>query len=94
MAQARIARQVVITGRVQGVSYRAWCAAEAERWGVAGWVGNRADGSVAALFAGAPDAVAAMLEACRKGPPAAQVRTVEAEPVTPVPDIRQFRIAG
>lgn len=69
-----------IQGRVQGVWYRGWTVERATGLGLSGWVRNRADGSVEALFAGPAPAVAAMLEACREGPPAAVVRDVRTEP--------------
>jgi acylphosphatase len=78
---ARIARRVRIEGRVQGVWYRGWTVAEADRRGLAGWVRNRQDGSVEALFVGEAAAVADMIEACRRGPPAARVERVAVEPV-------------
>ena len=65
-----------VTGRVQGVGYRAWAMDTARRLGLRGWVRNRADGSVEALVTGEEDAVAAMIEACREGPFAARVRAV------------------
>ena len=65
-----------ITGRVQGVGYRAWAIVAAERLGLRGWVRNRGDGSVEALVIGSEDAVAAMIEACWKGPLAARVTEV------------------
>ncbi|HTV89908.1 MAG TPA: acylphosphatase [Stellaceae bacterium] len=65
-----------ITGRVQGVGYRAWAIATAERLGLRGWVRNRADGSVEVLATGEDDAIAAMIEAARDGPIAARVRDV------------------
>ena len=65
-----------ITGRVQGVGYRAWAIETAARTGLRGWVRNRGDGSVEALIIGGEDAVAAMIEACRKGPFAARVTEV------------------
>ena len=67
-----------ITGRVQGVGYRAWAIDTARRLGLRGWVRNRADGSVEALATGHDDALAAMIEACREGPPAARVAEVAA----------------
>ncbi len=76
--QVRVVR-VRIKGRVQGVGYRAWAADSAQELGLAGWVRNRRDGAVEALFAGAPDDVAAMLERCREGPFAARVTAVEIE---------------
>ena len=59
---------LVIRGMVQGVSFRAWTVAEAERRGVDGWVRNRADGSVEAVVAGDARAVDEIVAACRQGP--------------------------
>ena len=59
---------VRITGRVQGVGYRAWAIETATRLRLRGWVRNRADGSVEAFLIGDDDAVAAMIEACGQGP--------------------------
>ena len=72
--------RVSVTGRVQGVWYRGWTVERASAPGLDGWVRNRADGSVEALFAGPADAVDAMLAACREGPPAARVDGVAAVP--------------
>lgn len=69
--------RVLIKGRVQGVWFRAWTKQEAESLGLDGWVRNRADGRVEAVFAGPPAAVDAMVEACRRGPSAARVGHVE-----------------
>ena len=69
--------RVRIAGRVQGVSYRYWTRETAEALGLYGWVRNRRDGSVEALFSGAADDVAEMLERCRDGPAAAVVSSVE-----------------
>jgi acylphosphatase len=78
-------RHVVIRGRVQGVGYRAWTQYTALDRGLDGWVRNRRDGSVEAVFAGAPEAVAAMIEACRRGPPGALVDELEdGTPADPV----------
>jgi acylphosphatase len=65
-----------VTGRVQGVFYRAWTAENARACGLAGWVRNRHDGSVEAVFSGPHNAVEAMIERCAKGPRAARVDTV------------------
>ena len=73
-----IIRHVIIRGRVQGVGYRAWTEYTAVDQGLDGWVRNRRDGSVEAVFAGPPDAVGEMIEACRRGPPGARVDAVEA----------------
>jgi acylphosphatase len=72
---------VRIEGRVQGVWYRGWVVYEATQRGLRGWVRNRADGSVEALFAGPRADVDAMLEACWQGPPAARVTRVLPRPV-------------
>ena len=69
-------RQVTIRGRVQGVGYRAWVADEATALGLEGWVRNRRDGSVEALFAGPGDVVSAMVASCRRGPSLARVEAV------------------
>jgi acylphosphatase len=65
-----------ITGEVQGVGYRIWATRTATGLRLRGWVRNREDGSVEVLANGAPDAVAAMAEACRRGPSAARVAKV------------------
>lgn len=72
----RIVRAIV-SGRVQGVGYRAWTQAEAEARGVGGWVRNRRNGDVEALFAGPAAAVDELCERLRRGPPAARVARVE-----------------
>ena len=68
-----VIRHVVIRGRVQGVGYRAWAEYTALERGLEGWVRNRRDGSVEAVFAGPPEAVAAMIAACRHGPSGSRV---------------------
>lgn len=68
---------VRVIGRVQGVFYRAWTGQTARALGLAGWVRNRGDGSVEAVFSGPAKAVAAMIEKCQQGPPAARVEKVE-----------------
>jgi acylphosphatase len=80
-----ITHLVRITGLVQGVGYRAWTEREATARGLAGWVRNRRDGSVEALFAGAAAEVEAMIEACWQGPRGAVVRDVRHEVAAPVP---------
>ena len=67
-----------ITGRVHGVGYRLWATRTAASLGLRGWVRNRFDGSVEALVTGAPEWVDAMIEACWRGPRAAQVSEVTA----------------
>ncbi len=68
-----IRKRVVVAGRVQGVWFRESCRREAERRGVAGWVANRPDGTVEAVFEGDPEAVAALLDWCHDGPRRARV---------------------
>ncbi len=87
--QSRVAVRVVIRGRVQGVGFRAWTVREARRLGLKGWVRNRRDGSVEALFAGPPEQVAAMLALCREGPPLARVDSLASETV-PEPALEGF----
>ncbi|SDH05481.1 acylphosphatase [Roseospirillum parvum] len=82
MSDPPISLSVRITGRVQGVWYRGWTVEEATRRGLSGWVRNRADGSVEALFHGPADAVSEMVAACHQGPPAARVREVLTSPGT------------
>ncbi|KAB7784974.1 acylphosphatase [Methylorubrum populi] len=69
--------RAVIRGRVQGVSYRAWTKKQADRHSVAGWVRNRPDRTVEALFSGPAEAVETLLAACRRGPFAARVDGIE-----------------
>jgi acylphosphatase len=72
-----VRRRVLVRGRVQGVSFRAWCQVEARRAGVAGHARNLADGRVEAVFEGDAAAVERMVAWCRGGPPAAEVTGVE-----------------
>lgn len=74
------AARVVVRGKVQQVGYRMWTVAKAREMDLRGWVRNRADGTVEALFIGPPDAVDAMAEKCRRGPRLAEVSAVEREP--------------
>jgi acylphosphatase len=71
-----VIRHVVVRGRVQGVGYRAFVEDEALRRELEGWVRNRRDGTVEAVFSGAEDVVTAIIAACRRGPPAAWVEAV------------------
>jgi acylphosphatase len=73
------ALKVRIEGRVQGVWFRAWAVQEASARGLWGWVRNRHDGCVEALFAGPPATVDEMVALCHRGPPAARVTMVHAE---------------
>jgi acylphosphatase len=79
-AGAQKSVRVRIRGLVQGVWYRAWTSQEATKRGVRGWVRNRRDGSVEALFMGEPAAVDSLIEACRQGPELARVDSIEEAP--------------
>ena len=72
MSTEVIAR-VLIRGRVQGIGFRAFIQREARRLNLEGWVRNRRTGALEAMFAGTPEAVDAIVELCRKGPPGAQI---------------------
>jgi acylphosphatase len=73
---------VVIHGRVQGVGYRAWTELTALERGLEGWVRNRRDGSVEAVFKGPDEEVAAMIAECRRGPPGARVDAIDQREAT------------
>jgi acylphosphatase len=75
-------RQVRISGRVQGVGYRAWIEHQARNHDLEGWVRNRRDGSVEALFAGPENLVSEMIARSRRGPSSARVDDVAEEPAT------------
>ena len=79
-----------IRGRVQGVWYRGWTQDTARQLGVTGWVRNRKDGSVEAVFSGSETDVDQMLEKCWKGPPAAKVESVDVTPETEPPTASGF----
>jgi acylphosphatase len=74
---ARVRRRVVVSGRVQGVGFRAATRSKAEACGVVGWVRNRPDGGVEAAFEGDPEAVESLVGFCRAGPRLARVERVE-----------------
>lgn len=85
--------RVRVSGRVQGVGYRQACVAAAARLAVGGWVRNRRDGRVEAVFEGSAAGVAAMVEWCRQGPPAAAVTGVETGTEDPE-GLAAFRVAA
>ncbi|MET0324367.1 MAG: acylphosphatase [Ilumatobacteraceae bacterium] len=74
---------VVVTGLVQGVWYRESCRREATERGVSGWVTNRTDGSVEAVFEGPEAAVAEVVSWCRMGPPRAEVTGIDVQQEPP-----------
>jgi acylphosphatase len=72
-----IIRHVTVRGRVQGVGFRAFVEYEALRRDLEGWVRNCRDGSVEAIFAGAPQIVTEMIETTRRGPRSSRVETLD-----------------
>ncbi|MBW3650721.1 MAG: acylphosphatase [Actinobacteria bacterium] len=86
-----VRRRVVVDGRVQGVFFRETCRREAAAAGVAGWVANRSDGKVEAVFEGPVEAVDRLVEWCRRGPRSARVADVTVRDETPRGD-RDFRV--
>lgn len=83
---------VFITGRVQGVGFRAFTQREARRRKLVGWVRNLPDGRVEAVVEGPAEQVEALLERLRRGPRAARVKTLEAKDVPPAGDLDAFDI--
>ncbi len=82
-SENHIRRRVTVHGEVQGVFFRDSTQEEAERQGVAGWVANRPDGTVEAVFEGEAGAVEEMLDFCRDGPSRADVDDVEVDEEEP-----------
>jgi len=77
-----IVRHVVIRGRVQGVGFRAFVEREAQKRAIEGWVRNRRDGTVEAVFSGDDATVADMIEACRRGPRHSRVDALDQRDAT------------
>ena len=80
------AKRLTISGRVQGIGFRDWIAERAQALGLSGWVRNRRDGSVEALLDGDTAAVEEMVRACRRGPRAAEVTSIDEDLAEPVDD--------
>jgi len=78
MNRLMVTKHVQITGRVQGVSFRAWTRERAQELSISGWVRNRSDGSVEALLSGTSEAVETLIAALNEGPPSAEVIDVSA----------------
>ena len=87
----RVRRRVTVRGRVQGVFFRESVRRAAVSRGVSGWIANRADGSVEAVFEGEPDAVRALVRFCSDGPRGAQVEDLD-EREEPVEGLSGFEV--
>jgi acylphosphatase len=77
MSATKVRAHAIISGRVQGVFFRAETKNEADHNKLTGWVRNRSDGTVEAVFEGDQDQVIATLEWCKKGSPLARVSKVD-----------------
>jgi acylphosphatase len=86
-------RHIVVHGFVQGVGFRFAVQRAANSRRVAGWVRNRPDGAVEAVFEGGREAVEALVEFCRRGPPGAEVERVDIEEGSPE-GLAGFRVTG
>ena len=86
-------RHVVVHGFVQGVGFRYAVERAARSRGVAGWVENRADGAVEAVFEGKREDVEALVDVCRRGPRGADVRAVSVVE-EPAEGLAGFRVTG
>lgn len=81
-----------ISGRVQGVFFRAWVSDQARRLGLGGWVRNRIDGRVEAVFEGPAAVVDHMVKLCHEGPDHARVDTVLDDYSEPAEDLASFEV--
>jgi acylphosphatase len=79
----RIAKRIRVTGRVQGVFFRAWTQGEARELGISGWVRNCSDGSVEAHLTGEESDVARMIQRLHRGPSNARVESIAVEDAEP-----------
>jgi len=82
----------IISGRVQGVFFRMETLRAAERYGVNGWVKNRSDGTVEAVFEGESEKVDRIVDWCKKGPPMAFVSDIKVDPINYVGEYKGFLI--
>ena len=84
--------RIIVEGRVQGVGFRAFVAREAERRAVGGFVRNRADGNVECVAQGHPDAIAALCDACGRGPLGSHVARVDIRDAESIEQYAAFKI--
>ena len=83
---------VVISGRVQGVWFRANTKEKAKKLGITGWVRNTSSGNVEGVFEGEESLIQEMIEWCYRGPPLAKVANVEVKNQEPTNDFNDFSI--
>ena len=88
----KVRAHAIISGRVQGVFFRVETKRAADGFGVCGWVTNRRDGTVEALFEGEQDRVDAVLEWCKEGPAHAQVSDIKVDREVYTGEFREFEI--
>ena len=88
-----VSRHVIVRGQVQGVGYRAFVEHEAQRRRLEGWVRNRRDGTVEAVFVGPRAAIEAVVEACRRGPTLARIDALDQREGTEA-DLRERAVGG
>jgi acylphosphatase len=84
---------VLVSGRVQGVYYRSYAEDEARELGLTGWIRNRPDGKVEAVFEGEEQAVEDMIDWCHKGSPSSRVDKVEVGWEAPTGEFKDFRVS-
>ncbi|HEC89179.1 MAG: acylphosphatase [Thermoplasmata archaeon] len=87
-----VAKHVLISGRVQGVWFRATTKEKAEEYNIKGWVRNTSDGKVEAVFIGEEEDVEKMIQWCHHGPPLARVEKVEVSSYPSTEDFKDFTI--
>jgi acylphosphatase len=90
---SNVRKRVIISGLVQGVNFRAYTRAAARKAGVTGWVRNRSDGTVEAVFEGDPENVGQMVAWCWKGSSYSRVANVDVHEEEPTGEFRDFGIA-
>jgi len=86
------ARQIRVSGRVQGVGYRVSLQDEARKLGVSGWVRNRRDGTVEAVLQGSPASVDALIAWARQGPPGSRVTELKESAAPDEPHHARFEL--
>lgn len=88
----RVSRRILVTGRVQGVWFRAWTQEQARAIGLDGWVRNRKDGAVEIVVAGPEEGVTGLIARCHQGPSGARVDQVEVDDYTDEIKMNDFTI--